>query len=104
MATLTMILAESGSSQLIQYGVAGVCLLALAGYYVVKDLKNDSKYEKRMDEMREMEKAFRKEQAEQQQKFREEQAQVVEKYRQAMEKVTQSLDVVIALMKAANNR
>lgn len=99
MGLQTLLLAES-SSTLIQYGVAGVCLAALAGYYVVKDFRSDSKYERRMDEMREMEKAFRKEQADQQVKFREEQAQVVEKYRQAMEKVTQSLDIVISLMKA----
>jgi hypothetical protein len=88
-------MAESGAGSLVQYGVAGICLLALAGYYVLKDLR----YEARINEMREMEKAFRKEQAEQQMKFREEQAQVVEKYRQAMEKVTQSLDIVISLMK-----
>jgi hypothetical protein len=93
-ATMAILSMADGSS-LVQYGVAGICLLALAGYYVLKDLR----YEARINEMREMEKAFRKEQAEQQLKFREEQAQVVEKYRQAMEKVTQSLDIVISLMK-----
>ncbi len=84
------------SSAIMQYGAIGACLVAVATYYVFKDLR----YEKRMNEMREMERAFRKEQAEQQQKFREEQARVVEKYQAAMEKVAQSLDVVISLAKA----
>jgi len=95
MLIMGLVSEASGAGSLIQYGAVGICLLALAGYYVLKDLR----YEARINEMREMEKAFRKEQAEQQQKFRDEQGAMVEKYRQAMEKVSQSLDIVISLMK-----
>lgn len=89
--------AESNTliAPLLQVGVAGVCLIGLAAYYVRKD----TRYEKRIDEMREMEKAFRAEQSAQQEKFRLEQAAMIEKYRVAMEKVASSLDVIIATIK-----
>ena len=51
--------AAQGSTVLFNYGAIGVCLVALAVYFWFKD-KN---YERRIDEMRDMEKAFRKEQA-----------------------------------------
>ena len=79
----------------LQLGIAGACLVALAIYYIRKDLR----YEKRIDEMREMEKAFRAEQADQQKTFRTEQAVMAEKYRAALEKVSQTLDTIVILLK-----
>ena len=80
---------------LINLGAIGVCLVALAIYFVQKD----KKYEKRVDEMREMEKAFRKEMAELQEKFRKEQAEMTEKYNRALEKFSTALDAVVILIK-----
>lgn len=75
---------------LINYGAIGACLVALAVYYILKDRK----YEARINEMREMEKAFRREQAAQQEQFRKEQAETTEKYRQSMQQVASTLDVL----------
>ena len=96
MIPLALQLAEAASitGPLINLGAVGVCLVALAVYYIRKDLR----YEARIDEMREMEKAFRKEQSEQQVGFRKEQADLLEKYRTAMEKFGQTLDVVVEML------
>lgn len=80
---------------LINLGAVGVCLVALAVYFILKD----KKYERRIDEMREMEKAFRREMADLQERFRKEQAEMSEKYRAAMEKFAQTLDLVVVLVK-----
>lgn len=85
---------------LINLGAVGVCLVALAIYFIRKD----KKYEARIDEMREMEKAFRREMADLQEKFRVEQAQMAEKYRGAMEKFAQTLDLVVVLVKDLKDR
>lgn len=65
-------------------GVIGVCLVALAIWYIRKD----SKYEKRIDEMLKREREFQAEQSAQ-----------TEKYRLAMENVSKTLDVVVNLVK-----
>ena len=66
------------------YGAVGICLVALAVWYILKD----KKYEKRMDERLAREAAFQAE-------F----AALMEKYRGGMEKVSGALDVVITLLK-----
>jgi hypothetical protein len=102
MVAVTMLLADAASitGPLINLGAVGVCLVALAVYYIRKDLR----YEARIDEMREMEKAFRKEQSEQQTTFRKEQADLLEKYRTAMEKFGQTLDVVVDMLRNRKDR
>ncbi len=87
--------AQQGSTILFNYGAIGVCLVALAVYFWFKD-KN---YERRINEMRDMEKAFRKEQAELQEKFRKEQADTIEKYREAMTKVSSTMEVLSEVIK-----
>lgn len=90
--------AVSGASlagPLINLGAVGVCLVSLAIYHLWKD----KRYEKRIDEMREMEKAFRAEQATLQEKFRGEQAHLIEKCRQAMEKMSTALDSAIGVVR-----
>jgi ABC-type Fe3+-citrate transport system substrate-binding protein len=84
-----------GWTVLFNYGALGVCLVALAIYFKFKD-KN---YERRIDEMREMEKAFRKEQAEQQERFRKEQAELLEKYRVAIQQMTSTLEFLTDVIK-----
>lgn len=84
---------NSLAGPLVNLGAIGVCLVGLAIYYIQKD----KKYEKRIDEMRLMEAAFRKEQADLQERFRSEQAAMAEKYRTAMEKFAQTLDLLVVL-------
>lgn len=86
---------DDSITTLINYGAIGACLVALALYYTLKDRK----YEARIDEIREMEKAFRREQAEQQEQFRREQADTIEKYRQSMQQVASTLDVLTEVIK-----
>lgn len=69
---------------IINLGAVGVMLIVLGVWYV----KKDKKYEQRIDDRLEAEKQFRKEQAEQQ-----------EKYRAAMEKVGQTLDSLLVVIK-----
>lgn len=76
--------ASSLAAPLINLGAIGVCLVALSLYY----LKKDGRYEKRIDEMLKREK-----------EFQQEQGMLLEKYRVAMEKFSQTLDVVVALLK-----
>lgn len=87
--------ATQGSIILFNYGAIGVCLVALGFYFWFKD-KN---YEKRINEMREMEKAFRKEQSEQQERFRKEQAELLEKYRVAIQQMTSTLEFLTDVIK-----
>ena len=79
---------SSGSSlaaPFFNYGVIGVCLIALSIYYIRKD----QKYEKRIDEMLKREK-----------EFQEETASLAEKYRLTMERFAQTLEVVVGLLKS----
>jgi hypothetical protein len=69
---------------LVAQGVIGVCLVALAVWYILKDRK----YEKRIDELLARERAFGEKYAEQ-----------VDKYRVAMENVSKTLDVVVNMVK-----
>lgn len=80
---------------IINLGAVGVCLVALALYFVSKD----KKYEKRVDEMLKREEAFRAEMTRLQETFRKEQAEMAEKYRAALEKFTQMLDLVLVCVK-----
>lgn len=80
---------------LINLGAVGVCLVALAIYFIIKD----KKYERRVDEMLKREEAFRIETSNLQETFRREQAETAEKYRAALEKFTQMLDVVLVCVK-----
>lgn len=66
------------------YGAVGICLVALALWYIVKD----KKYEKRLDERMAREAEFQRE-------F----AMLAEKYRAAMEKVSSALDMAISLLR-----
>ena len=65
-------------------GVIGVCLVALAIWYIIKD----KKYEKRIDDQLKREREI-------QDKFEEQS----EKYRVAMEHVSKTLDVVVSIVK-----
>lgn len=89
MMALASFLAQAASNNsltapLFNYGVIGVCLIALSVYYIRKD----QKYEKRIDEMLTREKEFQKEAA-----------GLAEKYRLTMEKFSQTLDVVVGILK-----
>jgi len=80
---------------LINLGAIGVCLVALAIYFIIKD----KKYENRVDEMLKREEAFRAETSELQETFRKEQAEMAEKYRAALERFAQALDLVVVCVK-----
>lgn len=80
---------------LINLGAVGICLVALAIYFIIKD----KKYENRVDEMLEREEAFRKETSSLQEGFRKEQADMIEKYRAALERFAQALDLVTVCIK-----
>lgn len=80
---------------LVNLGAVGICLVALAVYFVSKD----KKYEKRVDEMIKREETFRQETSTLQETFRKEQAEMAEKYRAALEKFTQMLDLVLVCVK-----
>lgn len=80
---------------LFNLGAVGICLIALATYFISKDRK----YEKRVDEMLGREEAFRKETASLQETFRKEQAEMAEKYRAALERFAQALDLVTVCIK-----
>lgn len=93
-STLTLI------GPILNVGAVGACLILLAVYYV----KKDKKYEARIDEMREMEKAFRREMTDLQEKFRKEQADRDEKYRLALEKFGQIMDSFITMLKSKKSQ
>jgi hypothetical protein len=71
------------------YGAVGVCLVALAYWYILKD----KRYERRMDDRLKRE-----------QEFQEKYAELSEKYRSAMEKFSTTLDVVVDLVKNEKRR
>jgi len=66
------------------YGAVGICLVALATWYILKDRR----YEKRIDERLTREAEFQREYA-----------ALAEKYRTAMEKVSTALDLSINLLR-----
>jgi hypothetical protein len=70
---------------IVGYGAIGVCLVALATWYIIKD----QRYEKRMDERLKREEVFLDKYAE-----------LSEKYRIAMEKFSSTLDVVVNIVKS----
>lgn len=80
---------------LINLGAIGVCLVALAIYFIIKD----KKYEGRVDEMLKREETFRVETTKLQETFRKEQAEMAEKYRAALERFAQALDLVVVCVK-----
>lgn len=69
---------------LMGYGAVGICLVALAVWYILKDRR----YEKRIDERLTREAEFQREYA-----------ALAEKYRTAMEKVSTALDLSINLLR-----
>jgi len=92
---LNMLLQNELAAPLINLGAVGVCLVALAVYFISKD----KKYEKRIDEMLKREVDFREETSELQERFRKEQAEMAEKYRSALERFSQTLDLVVVCVK-----
>lgn len=80
---------------LINLGAVGVCLIALAIWYIRKD----ARYEQDRDEDIAREREYRKEIANLQEQFRKELMEMAEKYRLALEKFGQTLDSVIHVMK-----
>lgn len=85
---------ESLAGPLINLGAIGVCLVALAIWYIRKD----SKYEERNDGRVLQEQNFRKEISELHEKSRQEASAMAEKYRLALEKFSQTLDSVLRMM------
>jgi hypothetical protein len=92
---LVMLSQPDLAGPLVNLGAIGICLVALAIYFIVKD----KRYEGRVDAMLRREEAFRVEMSELQEKFRKEQAEMAEKYRAALERFTQALDVVVVCVK-----
>lgn len=66
------------------YGAVGICLVALAIWYILKDRK----YDKRIDERLAREAEFQREYA-----------ALAEKYTAAMEKVSSAMDMAINLLR-----
>lgn len=80
---------SSAYAPLVNVGAVGICLIALAGYYIRKD----AGYEKRIDH------ALQREQA-----FGEKYADLAEKYRTALEKSNSTLDTVLQLLRQQTSR